>query len=318
MLGPKTFIAYVDEMHDIFEAHGLHHHAFADDTQTYTSVPRSQSATVAPQLQNCIAEVVDWCGARGLQLNAGKTDLLWYGSSTALQSLSSSEKDVVVGDATIVSADAAIRDLGVQFDCELSMSAHIAKTTQTCFFHIRRLRQIRRLLGRDVAAKLVSAFVISRLDYCNAVLAGLPESTIAPLQRVLNSAARLVLGLRPRDHVTAALIDLHWLPVAARIEFKLCTLVYQSVTGNAPTYIDDMLQPVSGLDRQTILRSASKGDLVVPRTRLKFGERAFRVAAPRLWNELPSDIKKASTLATFKKHLKTFLFCKHYGTILEQ
>jgi len=130
-----------------------------------------------------------------------------------------------------------------------------------------------------------SAFVISRLDYGNAVLAGLPQSTIAPLQRVLNAAARLVLGLRPRDHVTAALIDLHWLPVAARIEYKLCTLVYQSVTGNAPTYINDMLQPVSDLDRPTQLRSASKGDLAVPRTRLKLGERAFRVAAPRLWNE---------------------------------
>ena len=84
---------------------------------------------------------------------------------------------------------------------------------------------------------------------------------------MLNFAARLVLGLRPRDHVTAAPIDLHWLPVAARIEFKLCTLlVYQSVTDNAPTYINDMLQPVSGLDRQTILRSASEGDLVVPGT----------------------------------------------------
>ena len=96
-------------------------------------------------------------------------------------------------------------------------------------FHIRRLRQICRLLGRDVAAKLVSTFVISRLDYGNAVLAGLPELTIAPLQRVLNAAAHPVLGLRPRDHVTAALIDLHWLPVAARIEFKLCTcLLYTS------------------------------------------------------------------------------------------
>jgi len=66
------------------------------------------------------------------------------------------------------------------------------------------------------------------------------------------------------------------------------------------------------------LRSASKGDLVVPRTRLKLGERAFRVSAPRLWNELPPDIMKSSTLATFKKHLKTFLFCKQYGLVLEQ
>ena len=135
---------------------------------------------------------------------------------------------------------------------------------------------------------------------------------------MLNAAARLVLGLRPRDNVTAALIDLRWLPVAARIEYKLCTLVYQSVTGNAPTHITDMLQPVSDLDRLTQLRSASKGDLVVPRTRLKLGERAFRVAAPQLWNELPPDIRTSSTLATFKKHLKTFLFCKHYGLVFEQ
>jgi len=95
-------------------------------------------------------------------------------------------------------------------------------------------------------------------------------------------------------------------------------LVYQSVTGKAPTYITDMLQPVSDLDRLTQLRSALKGDLVVPRTRLKLGERAFRVAALRLWNELPPDIRKSSTLATFKKHLKTFLSCKHYGLVLEQ
>jgi len=79
--------------------------------------------------------------------------------------------------------------------------------------------------------------------------------------------------------------------------------MYQSVTGNAQSYIEDMLQSVSRLDRLV-----SKGDLVVPRTRLKFGGRVFSVAAPRLWNELSSDVRKAFkfTLATFKKHLKTF------------
>jgi len=89
VLGPKTFIAYVDNMEDIFVAHGLHHHVFA----------------VAPRLQNCIADVVNWCGAHRLQLNASKTDLLWYGSSAALQLLSSSQKNIVVGDDTIVPAD---------------------------------------------------------------------------------------------------------------------------------------------------------------------------------------------------------------------
>jgi len=134
-------------------------------------------------------------------------------------------KDIVIGDVTLsLSYLLTLFDLRVQFDSELSMYAHIAKTMQTCFFHIRRLRQILRLLGRDVAAKLVSAFVISRLDYCNAVLARLPQSMIAPLHCLLNAADRLVLGLRPRDNVSAVMTELHWLRVATRIEFKLCSL----------------------------------------------------------------------------------------------
>jgi len=75
----------------------------------------------------------------------------------------------------------------------------------------------------------------------NATLSGLPQSTLAPLglQRVLNAAARLVCDLRPREHVTNALIDLHWLPVAARIEFKICVLAYQSLDSTAPAYRDE-------------------------------------------------------------------------------
>jgi len=87
----------------------------------------------------------------------------------------------------------------MQFDCQMSMRAQIAKTTQICFFHLRCLRQVRRLLGRQVAVQLVSAFVISRLDYGNTTLSGLPQSTPAPLQRVLNAAARLVCDLHPRE-----------------------------------------------------------------------------------------------------------------------
>ena len=107
--------------------------------------------------------------------------------------------------------------------------------------------------------------------------------------------------------------NLHWLPVAARIEFKICMLAYQSLNSTAPAYIPDMLQPVSSLQHQTNLRSATNSELFVPRTRLRVGERAFSSAAPRLWNTLPTDIKRAATLLTFKKKLKTFLFSKHYA-----
>jgi len=73
-----------------------------------------------------------------------------------------------------------------------------------CSYHLRRLRAVRQQLGRDVAARLVAVLVLSRLDYCNAVLAGLPTSTLAPLQRVLHAAARTVLNLKPRDHCNSS------------------------------------------------------------------------------------------------------------------
>ena len=85
-------------------------------------------------------------------------------------------------------------------------------------YHLRRLRQIRRRAGSEVTVRLVQAFIISRLDYCNSVLASLPESTIQPLQHVQNAAARLIFGLRTSDHITASLIQLHWLSIRWRIQ----------------------------------------------------------------------------------------------------
>ena len=91
---------------------------------------------------------------------------------------------------------------------------------RTCFYHVRRLKQVRKLLRPDVAAKLVVLPVFSRLGYHNAILAGLPRSTPAPLQRVQNSAFRLAERFGPHDHVTPTLKDRQWLPVEKRIVFK--------------------------------------------------------------------------------------------------
>jgi len=107
---------------------------------------------------------------------------------------------------------------------------------------------MRARLGRDVTLSLVTALVISRLDYCNycnCVLAGLPATTLAPLQRVLHAAARLVNGLRPHDHVTSALKELHWLPIKQRVDYKLCLLLHKVTVRQAPSSLTGMLTAVS-------------------------------------------------------------------------
>ena len=142
------------------------------------------------------------------------------------------------------------------------MHEHITKVTSTCFFHLRRFCKLSRILDIDDRKRLVCAVVLTRVDYCNSALA---DSALAPLQRVLHTAAWFVPGLQPRDHVTAALQTLHWLPVRQRITYKLCVLTHGVAFGYAPTYLLDATVPLSALAGRAHLRSADSGCFDVPR-----------------------------------------------------
>jgi len=132
------------------------------------------------------ADVSHWCAARQLQLNCDKTEKTWIGSKAAINKLKPEDHSLTVNNVTTINTKdvVGLRDLSVYFDTELSMKQHIAKVATTCFYHIRRLRQIRRRIGQAVTTRLVLATITSRLDYCNSVLAGLPLSTFEPLQKV--------------------------------------------------------------------------------------------------------------------------------------
>ena len=131
------------------------------------------------------------------------------------------------------------------------------------FFQLRRLKQVRRILGPKITANLVSAFVTSRLDYCNALLAGLPKSTIAPL-RVQNAETRLITEIGYRDHVTPSLQSLHWLPVSYRITYKLCVLMHLIRIGCSPTYLTELVTATSELSSRRSLWSSSRQRFEVP------------------------------------------------------
>ena len=140
-----------------------------------------------------------------------------------------------------------VRDLGVWLDSELTMHDHMSRAASSCFFHLRRLHQLCGVVCRSTMQQLVSALVLSRLDYCNAVLSELPSTTLDPLQRGLNAAVCLAAGVGPRDHVTEQMKELHWLPIKYRINFKLCLMMHVAVTDQCPQYISDIVHPLSTL-----------------------------------------------------------------------
>ena len=130
------------------------------------------------------------------------------------------------------------------------------------------------------------------------------------LQRVMNTLARVVSGTRKRNYITPVLADLHWLPVASRINFKIALQTYKTITTRKPEYLADLL---SFQTASRSLRSSSKMRLHVDVARTVFASRAFRHAAPSIWNALPSHLTDFSvSLESFKKQLKTFLYNKSY------
>ncbi len=159
---------------------------------------------------------------------------------------------------------------------------HIAKTARSCRFALHNIRKIRPFLTQHAAQLLVQALVISRLGYCNALLAGLSSNTIKPLQMIENAAARLVFSKPKRAHVTPLFISLHWLPVAARIKFKTLMLAYRTATSSAPSYFH-LLMTIYIPSRS--LRSAGERHLVVPSQRgSKSLTRTFSFTVPGWWN----------------------------------
>ena len=155
--------------------------------------------------------------------------------------------------------------------------------------------------------------IISRLDYCNSVFAGLQADQVARLQRLQNNAARLIMEKRKRDHVTPLLKELHWLPVKFRCQYKIATLAYRHFEGSLPSHLSSSLCTYE-LSRP--LGSSTERLFWIPKRNLKsFGERSFSFMAPSVWNSLPADLRNLPALSQLKSHLKTFLFTQAFPQI---
>ena len=159
---------------------------------------------------------------------------------------------------------------------------------------------------------LVRGLVTSHLDYCNAIFCGLPEYLLRLTPEGTNAAVKLVLGMKKYDSATVALTGLHWLPITARIDFKILILVHKCLSSNAPGYLTDLLKPLT-INNEGLRSNNSARCLVLLRTHQKtFADRAFSAYGPKMWNNLPDKLRVIEDLDQFKVKLKTFLYNKSY------
>ena len=214
-----------------------------------------------------------------------------------------------VGNADIV-PHSPVKNLGVWLDSNLSMVEHITEASSAAFFHLHSIRRIRKYLSKENTETLINAFVSSRIDYCNSLLYGVPNCHLHKLSRVQNAAARLIFEKNKYCHVTPLLKSLHWLSVKCRIIFKVLLITFKTIHGLAPVYISELISIRDVSLSRYCLRSTNSLMLNYPalKSRKALGDRSFSVAAPKLWNELPSDIRDLNSINQFKTAIKTYLF----------
>ena len=304
------FIMYTKPLHTLIQTHSIQDKSFADDTQIYQSSKPHLASETLQSLQSCITDVKTWMTNHKLKLNDDKTEALLIHSS---RSLSDCPKppSIDICSSTIPFAPSA-RNLGLILSDDMTMDAHITAICRSAYAELRKISAIRQFLTTSATKILMCSFVLSRLDYANSLLANCPKKSVQRLQKVQNAAARLTLKLRKTEHTTPALKQLHWLPIEARIIYKICLHCHNYFHSSSPAYFSDVLTTYT--PARSLRSSHDIFLLSTPRTRTKtYGERAFSFTAPLHWNSLPYDIRRLNTTQSFKRALKTYLFCLYFN-----
>jgi len=204
VLGPIMFLLYTADLLQLVRGHHLRPHAYADDLQIYSEC-RPADVCLQDSMSACVDDVACWMAANRLQLNDAKSEVLWCSSTRRQHQIP--RRAVRIGN-TAVQPVSAVRHLGIMLDAEVTMSKHVSAVVKASFAALRRIRSVRRSVPRRALLTLIQALMVSKIDYCNSVLAGVSDTLLRRLQSVLNAAARLVFSARS-EHTTSLLRELH-------------------------------------------------------------------------------------------------------------
>jgi hypothetical protein len=312
IVGPGSFKTYIIPVGRIISKHNIYYHMYADDIQLFMNFNPSDPSSIQSSLtmlSNCITDIKLWMTNNMLKLNDTKTEF-FIAISPHNRLKMPSNIQLKIGTEYVLPSD-SVRNLGVIFDNQLSMSSYITSLCSSVTYHLRNITRIRRFLDRDSCHHVVRSLVLSRLDYANAVLLGANSTDILRLQRLQNWSAKLIFRANKRDHATPFIKELHWLTIKNRITFKILVMVYKCLNGLGPSYLATILSLYS--PARTGLRSSSDTTRltehrILPRTLQSAADKSFSFVAPRLWNKLPASLRSSNSLQIFKKGLKTHLF----------
>ena len=306
VLGPVLFNIYTKALGDLLRKHHMSFHIYADDTTVYLSFEPDGIEGAFSRMERCLGDIKKWMKTMRLKMNSDKTELMVV---TTRRGAIDNVPVIFIDDQEAKTSKVA-RLLGVLFDEHLDLDKHVQSMCRSAWYHLKNISRIRRCLPDEACERLIHAFITTKIDYCNGLLYALPKKTILKVQRVQNGAARILMRVPRREHITPVLRELHWLPVQARIEYKIILIAFKCIHDSAPSYLKELVQ-VRDPPRSNMRSSAAPLLTSTPSCNVLM-TRSFGYSAPFLWNALPESIRQVESLTIFKSQLKTFLFRKFY------
>ena len=297
MLGPSLFNIYTKPLYPHVHASGFEVEGYADDHQLFKNfIPVFQTTVLGYAVNDCLRNVSKWMSTYFLQLNKSKTKILVLAPPSIMSSIHIHGTFLDEGCIRFVGC---AKNLGVWLDELLDFKCHIKKVVASCFIVLREISKIKTFLPRECLNTLVTSLVISKLDYCNALFYKIGSGEINMLQAVQNAAIRLVFGRFKYDRgpISHLFIKLHWHKIRERIIFKLCLIVHKCIWTIAPESLQSLI----------VLSNVRTYKLVEKTFFSVYGQRSFSCAGPKLWNNLPYNIRFESDTTKFKKQLKSYL-----------
>ena len=300
VLGPKLFNANVRSQPLVFAKCMFSSSSFADDSNgRRTFALTFQFSVLKYEVAKCMDQVINWSFAHFKKINPDKTEIELFRPSSL-------NNQVIINGVFIeeqcIRFSKEVKNVGVWLDQNLTMADHINIVVSHCYKILRDISRIKKYLQRSQLERLVHAIITHRLDYCNSLFVNVGRDNLYKLQKVQNAAARLILGKRRRDSATAALHELHWLNVEARITFKILLLAYKVIKGQCNMKLT--YKSFNGRPDDYLL-------LETPHFKTNYGKRLFEFNASRLWNALPVQVRSEEDIEKYKKAVKTLLFTGH-------
>ena len=239
ILGPILFNCYASTLMEVIpECKESFLSGYADDhAMIHCFSPDNKN--IKQNIENDIGKIKTWMEENQLKINDAKTEFIVLGTAGNLKK--NTLENIKIGDATIHQTS-KINFLGVHPDERLSLKDHVQNRSKKANYNLKLIRNIRKYINTDTTKMLLSTLVLSQLDYVNSILTRALITMTKPYQKIPNFADRVAYKKSKREDAYICLRELHWLPIKYRSTFKLLTIVYNTLHGNGPQYLEEKLQ----------------------------------------------------------------------------